>query len=94
MNELKAFYSSIYTRQSTKFENECLSYLHTANIPKLTESKRHSCEGRLTKKEIWEAMNSIENNKSLGNDGLSEEFYACFFNEIHTYLLNTLNCSF
>ena len=35
----------------------------------------------------------MANNKSPGNDGLSKEFYVCFFNEIHTYLLNTLNCS-
>ena len=36
----------------------------------------------------------MANNKSPGNDGLSKEFYVCFFNKIHTYLLNTLNCSF
>ena len=94
MNELKAFYSSPYTRRSMKSKSECLSYLHTVNIPKLTESEKDSCEGRLTKKEIWEALNSMANNKSPGNDGLSKEFYVCFFNEIHTCLLNTLNCSF
>ena len=27
INELKAFYSSLYTRRSTKSESECLSYL-------------------------------------------------------------------
>ena len=94
MNELKAFYLSPYTRRSTKSESECLPYLCTVNIPKLAKSEKDSCEGRLTKKEIWEALNSKANNKSPGNDGLSEEFYVCFFNEIHTYLLNTLNCSF
>ena len=40
-----------------------------------------------------EALNSMVNSKSLGNDGFSKEFYVCFFNEIHTYVLNTLNCS-
>ena len=64
------------------------------NIPKLKVSERDSCKGRLTKKEIQEALNSMANNKSPENDGLSKEFYVCFFNEIHTYLLNTLNCSF
>ena len=34
------------------------------------------------------------NNKSPGNDGLSKEFYICFFNEIHLYLLQALNMSF
>ena len=34
------------------------------------------------------------NNKSPGNDGLSKEFYVCFFNEVHSYLLQSLNTSF
>ena len=34
------------------------------------------------------------NNKSPGNDGLSKEFYICFFNEIYSYLLQALNVSF
>ena len=83
MNELKAFYSSLYTRRSTKSESECLSDLHTVNIPNMTESERASCEGSLTKKEILEALNSMANNKSPGNDG---EFYACFLmKSIHIY---------
>ena len=34
------------------------------------------------------------NNKCPGNDGLSKEFYVCFFNEIHSCLLQALNMSF
>ena len=72
MNELKAFHSSPHTRRITKSESECLSYFQTVNIPKLTESERVSCEGSLTKKRyVWESLNSMENNKSPGNDGLS-----------------------
>ena len=33
-------------------------------------------------------------NKSPGNDGLSKEFYVCFFDEIITYLLDALNLAF
>ena len=36
----------------------------------------------------------MANNKSPGNACLSKEFYVCFFNEIYTNLLKTLNCSF
>ena len=34
------------------------------------------------------------NNKSPGNDGLCKEFCVCFFNEVHSYLLQVLNMSF
>ena len=34
------------------------------------------------------------NNKNPGNDGLSKEFYVCFFNEILPFLIEALNFSF
>ena len=52
------------------------------------------CEGELTMRECWEAFQTIGNNKSPGSDGISNEFYVCFFNEIHSYLLQALNMSF
>ena len=36
----------------------------------------------------------MKNGKSPGNDGLTKEFYVCFFNEIFNYLLNALKESF
>ena len=90
---LKDFYSSLYTRRSNKTEDECIAYLRRINIPKLTDDERNVCEGKLTKMEIWNALNSMGNNKSPGNDGFSKEFYVCFFQEIHSYLLDALNLS-
>ena len=48
----------------------------------------------LTKKECWEALNAMKNGKSPGNDGLTKEFYMCFFNEISDSLVAALNRSF
>ena len=48
----------------------------------------------LTKKECWEALNAMKNGKSPGNDGLTKEFYVCFFNEISGNLVAALNRSF
>ena len=36
----------------------------------------------------------MSSNKSPGNDGLSKEFYICFFDEIITHLLDALNLVF
>ena len=38
--------------------------------------------------------NATKNGKSPGNDGLTKEFYVCFFNEICSPLIDTLNYSF
>ena len=90
IRSLKDFYSSSYTRRSNKTEDECITYLGNINIPKLTDDERNVCQGKLTKMEIWYALNSMGNNKSPGNGGLSNEFCVCFFQEIHSYLLDAL----
>ena len=38
----------------------------------------NKCDGRLFKQECWDALQSFENDKSPGNNGLSKEFYVCF----------------
>ena len=63
-------------------------------MPRLNDAEKAVCEGTLTKKECWEALLTMGNNKSPGNDGLTKEFYVCFFNEISTYLIDALNLSF
>ena len=36
----------------------------------------------------------MKNGKSPGNDGLTKEFYVCFFEEINQFLIEALNESF
>ena len=90
---MKSFYSTLYKKRSNKTETDCSNYLKTLNLPRLADDECRLCEGELTKRECWEALQTMGNNKSPGNDGLSKEFYICFFNEIHSYLLQALNMS-
>ena len=94
MNYIRELYASPYKRQSAKTEQDCLEYLHNINIPQLSQSEHQSCEGLLTKRECWKALSSMKNNKSPGNDGLTKEFYICFFNEISDFLVHALTESF
>ena len=87
MNHIKEFYASLYKRRSAKTEQDCIQYLHNISIPQLSQSERESCEGLLTKRECWKALSSMKNNKSSGNDGLTKEFYICFFNETGGFLV-------
>ena len=81
-NELKRFYKNLYTKQSLKTEKDCLEYLSKLNAPKLSESDRSICEGKLTLSECWLAFSSMKNGKSPGNDGLTKEFYVCFLKNL------------
>ena len=91
--QLELFIQNCIKKQSTKTENNCLSYLANFELPRLTEDERVLCEGKLTKRECWEALVSMGNN-SPGNDGFTKEFYVCFFDELHKYLIESLNSSF
>ena len=91
---IKGFYSDLYKRRAFKTEEECFKYLESINMPQLNEFDRNRCEGIITKRECWDALSSMNNNKSPGNDGLSKEFYICFFEKLADLLIQALNQSF
>ena len=88
---IKSFYSKLYARRSVKTEKEIFHYLYDLNVPKLSPEAMASSEGKLTVKECWNALDSMGNNKSPGNDGFTKEFYLAFFNVLNQYLVDSLN---
>ena len=54
------------------------SFLKDLNIPKLSEEEKLSCEGRITLEECTLTLESFQNSKTPGNDGIPIEFYKKF----------------
>ena len=77
-----------------KTEEECLQYLSKLSTSKLSEDEKSLCEGKLTLNECWNALSSMKNEKSPGNDGFTKEFYFTFFGELGPLLLKMFNYSF
>ena len=74
--EQKRFYQNLYkTKDSVEATDSIEAFLNSLNIPKLSEEQRQSCEGRITTEECRTIIETLKNNKSPGNDGLSIEFY-------------------
>ena len=94
MSHVKSVYSSLYKCHITKNEEECLEYLISFNLPQIIRCECQLCEGLLSRKECWEALQFMKNGKSPGIDGLAKEFYVCFFNEISHLLIDALNDSY
>ena len=88
--ELKNFHGNLYRRTSVKTEGECFQYLEKLNTPMLTPDEQSLCEGKLTLQECWEALTSMQNGKSPGNDGFTMEFYVAFFGELGKLLVSVL----
>ena len=93
MTEVEQFYSELYSANAES-SNVSYSFLHKPEIPKLTTEKKNICEGKLSVKECFDCLQSFENNKSPGNDGLTAEFYKTFWNSLGGLLVDSLNCAY
>ena len=71
-----------------------MDYLKDINTPKLTTQQKMECEGKLTAKDCFDALLTMSNGKSPGNDGLPKEFYVCFWEDLGSFLVDTLNYAF
>ena len=87
MRELNTYYSSLYARKSIKTEEGCLDYLADINSQIITNEEQRLCEGQLTPVEVFDAFTNMQANQTLGNDGLSKEFYLAFFDILCPNLL-------
>ena len=48
------------------------------SLPKLNENQTLKCKGAITESELLKALNSVNNDKSPGNDDITKEFYIKF----------------
>lgn len=81
LSEQQRFYQELYSSKNMNNENlhEIKSFLKDLNIPKLSEEQKMSCEGEITPEECALILDSFQNNKTPGNDGIPIEFYKKFW---------------
>ena len=60
----------------------------------LTDHEREMCEGLFTRDELSAALKGLQTGKAPGSDGLSTDFYLCFWDYLGDSLLSVLNESF
>ena len=95
MNELESFYSNLYDGSRGADSETITSFLNDSlKIPKLTEDLRSDCEGKLGYSECYNVLQSFQNNKSPGNEGLTAEFYLAFWPLIGRLLVDSINYAF
>ena len=91
-----SFYNNLYTAQenNSSVQNEFINHLQT----KVSEIDNETLTEPLDLDEIDKALNSTENHKSPGIDGLPYEFYKTFWDilkydlhEILTYMITNLS---
>ena len=89
------YYKNLYSRNINTLQSDMLKhFLSQPSIPKLPEEERLSCEGRITIEECVKALDTFENGKTLGNDGIAAEFYKTFWSCVGELMTDLLNYSF
>ena len=81
-NELKKFYSNLFTDYCKISKNECSTFLNSIELKTLNDEETASCGKILSEQELQESVEAMQDGKSPGNDGLSTEFYKAFWEDI------------
>ena len=91
--EMETFYKALYASQITDntFDASASSFLNPDNVQRLDNEQQKSCEGLITEEECLSSLKTFEKNKTPGTDGLTAEFYLCFWEFVVTPLTDCLN---
>ena len=96
MNELEDFYSALFNSEGNLADCANL-FLQHSEIPKLSPGKTATREGKSTVavEECLQSLQSFQENKSPGNDGLTVEFIETFWGILGNLLAESdLNFAF
>jgi hypothetical protein len=91
MQGIKEYYENLYSGNSI---NQAKLDKILEKAPKLTENQRELTKGLITYKECLNALKSLSNGKTPGQDGLTTDFYKIFWNDINNLVLDSINHSF
>ena len=93
---IKSFYNTLYLYKEHCIDGNVIlkSFPFLQYIPTLSDDSKDSCEGKLSKSECYEALKSMQLNKSPGNDGLTTEFYLTFWHIVDDLVVDSLNEAF
>ena len=91
--KMENFYKTLYSSQISEdlFDASASPFVNCNNIKRLDSEQQKTCEGLLSEEECLSARKQFAKNKTLGSDGLTVEFYLCFWEYVATPLKDCLN---
>ena len=90
LSEEKNFYYDLYKTKAVDTDS-IKSFLKNLSIPQISEEQKLSCEGQITVEECKRILETFQNNKSPGNDGIPIEFYKACWDLICQSFINCVN---
>ncbi|KAL9958928.1 hypothetical protein ACROYT_G036005 [Oculina patagonica] len=96
LDEIKSFYQNLYTSANNVTDTVFQEFISKTPLqfPKLSSKENDRMEGKLTFEECQNALKSMANGKSPGEDGFTVEFYKAFFYLLDQDFLNSINAAY
>ena len=69
-------------------------FFESSNLKTIDKEEAERCEGLITMKECSDAHNKFQNNKTPGSDGLTIEFYRCFWEVLGHFMVDSFNYAY
>ena len=93
LKEVEQFYIDLYKNNNnlSDIELKIDSFLNDLNIPTLSEEQKNSCEGKISSEECFRLLDTFQDNKTPGNDGIPIEFYKKFWPLITNCFIRCVN---
>ena len=93
LKEQERFYKNLYKSCTTDpdIALKISSFLNDLHIPTLSEDQKKFCEGKISAEECFRLLDSFDNNKTPGNDGIPIEFYKTFWPVISDSFMKCIN---
>ena len=91
LNKIHSFYQTLFKSDGIKSEiiDRYLNDIKVESV--LTEEDASLCEGKITKEECNIIVSELKSNKSPGLDGISQEFYKFFWDDLSEYFMSVVN---
>jgi hypothetical protein len=94
INEAVNFYQNLYGPSLIQ-ENDIDLFFNELGVNHtLSDEESAVCEGHVTVEECTHVISNMGVNKSPGYDGLTSEFYQCFWKNIKSMVVNSFNEAF
>ena len=87
LKKIEKFYETLFKSQSFKNVSEIEKFLCGITTPSLNNGQINLCKKDLSETDLYNAMKNMQNDKSPGNDRLTQKFYEGFGDEIKELLM-------
>ena len=92
----RKYFEELYNKEPIQdnIDTKVDRFLRECEVTKLSETDKNSCEGLITIEEASIALKMMKNGSSPGLDGLTTEFFKCFWGIIGNVVVDSFNESY